>query len=169
MTIALLPLSAAPDANAHAQFVTSSVKYSLWNASMSANGRWLCFNAVNEKTSRLAIISASHRISLEALNERSGEWRWLTDGTHWADKPRWSADGRLIYFVSQEGGLGDVWGLEIDPIAGSPIGLPFRLTGFTGPGLRIGPVPDMGVGGGRLAIPLINPTGNIWMLENFKQ
>ena len=64
----------------------------------------------------------------------------MTDETSWADKPLWSADGRLIYFVSQAGGLGNVWGVEFDPIAGRPVGRPFQLTNFAGPGERIGNV-----------------------------
>ena len=91
---------------------------------MSPNGRWICFNAVGNRTSRLGVVS-----------RKGGKWTWLTDGSSWADKPRWSADGRLIYFVSQGGGLGAVWGIEFDPIAGEPVRQPFQLTHFTGPGV----------------------------------
>ena len=45
-TIMLLPFSAAPRAETEAQIVTSSAEYGLWNASMSPDSRWICFNAV---------------------------------------------------------------------------------------------------------------------------
>ena len=55
MAIMLLPLSAAPRAETQAQLVTSSAEYDLWNADMSPDSRWICFNAVRQgQTSRLA-------------------------------------------------------------------------------------------------------------------
>ena len=40
----------------------------------------------------------------------------------------------MLYFMSDRGGLLNVWGVDFDPEAGHAVGSPFRLTQFTGPG-----------------------------------
>jgi hypothetical protein len=102
------------------------------------------------------------------VSSRGGPWIEITDGTSWDDKPRWSGDGRLLYFFSDRGGLFNVWAVAFDTTMGRPIGDPFPVTRFTGVGEQA-PLGleslELGVGGGRLAIPVVNPTGGIWMLD----
>ncbi len=158
--IALVPASAAPEAERHATIVTTGDD-NLWNASMSPNSRWICFQAQRSTSSRLVVI-ASH----------GGDWNWLTDERFWVDKPKWSADGKLLYFISSQGGLLNVWALRFDSDRGLAVGQPFQVTHFDGSAEHISP--DVGrvelaIGGGRMAFPVINPTGGIWMLENPKR
>jgi Tol biopolymer transport system component len=158
MAIALVPVSAAPKAETEATIVTMSAEYELWNTGMSRNERWICFNAVKDETSKLGIVET-----------KTGTRQWLTDTTVWVDKPRWSPDGRLIYFISKRGGLFNVWAVEFDPDRGTNLGEPFQVTRFDGSGEFIPPNMDrveLAVGRGRLAIPVVKPTGGIWMLEN---
>ena len=44
------------------------------------------------------------------------------------DRPRWSADGRRVIFISGQDGTPDLWQIEIDPATGNPAGEPERLT-----------------------------------------
>jgi serine/threonine protein kinase len=37
-----------------------------------------------------------------------------------ADRPRWSADGRRVIFISGQDGTPDLWQIEIDPATGNP-------------------------------------------------
>ena len=109
-------------------------------------------------------------VSSTSRNSKTDEWTWVTDGTSWADKPMMVTDGRLIYFVTQEGGLGNVWGVEFDPIAGKPVGRPFQLTRFAGPGERMGRtrVSKWASAAAEWRSPSAS-TGGIWILENFKR
>ncbi|MDH4283568.1 MAG: hypothetical protein OEV36_13010, partial [Myxococcales bacterium] len=175
-TIVLVPVSQAPKAEQRATKITDSAEFNLWNASMSPDGKWVCLQAtrpgpqaathatgaeVSGPMSKLAVVSA-----------RGGPWIEITDGTFWDDKPRWSADGRLLYFFSDRGGLFNVWAIAFDSTKGERTGDPFPVTTFTGVGeqapVHFGTL-DLGLGGGRLAIPVINPTGGIWMLDNLKR
>ncbi len=159
-TIALVPLSEKPKGELKAEIVTESTEFNLWNATVSPNARWLCLQA--EKPPLLSS-------KLVVVNRNTGEWTEVTDGTYWDDKPRWASDGRFIYFTSDRGGLWNIWGIAFDPNKGRPMGVPFRLTAFTGLGLQIPPnleVVELGVGGRRLAIPLSSPVGGIWMFDN---
>jgi len=53
-------------------------------------------------------------------------------GHNW--QPDWSPD---VYFVSGRGGFFNVWGIHFDPAGGKPVGEPFRVSAFEGPGLMI--------------------------------
>ena len=46
---------------------------------------------------------------------------------------RWTA----AVFLSNRGGLFNVWAARFDPVAGQQIGEPFRVTHYDGPGERI--------------------------------
>jgi WD40 repeat protein len=56
---------------------------------------------------------------------------------NWDDKPRWSPDGRTIYFLSGRGGFFNVWGIHFDPDAGEPVGQPFQVSKFESPRLMV--------------------------------
>jgi serine/threonine protein kinase len=157
--IALVPVSGAPSAEKLAEIIVRTTDDALWNADISPNGRWVLFQAQKETpvTSRLGI-----------ADRATGRIHWVTDGGVWVDKPRWSVDGRLIYFISRQGGLFNVWAIGFDPDRGVPIGQPFQLTHFDRSGEQIpldaGRV-ELAVARDRLAMPIINPVGAIWMLD----
>ncbi len=75
--------------------------------------------------------------ALYVVPAAGGAWTRITDGKHWDDKPRWSPDGKTIYFVSGRGGFFNVWGIHFDPAEGKPVGEPFRVSTFGGYGLTI--------------------------------
>jgi serine/threonine protein kinase len=161
MAIALVPLSGAPKAETTPKIVTDSAEFGLWNASMSPKGRWICFNATKAGRSKIVVVDVEN-------SDENSEWIEITDGTFLDDKPRWSLDGRLLYFVSDRGGLLNVWAVGVDPATGARDGDPFQVTHFQGPGLQLPSLEglEIGVGGGALSIPVANPSGGIWVLEN---
>ena len=124
-----LPLAAAPHAETKARLVTFHPDYNLFEAHMSPNGRWIAFNAVKSvgtSGSTIYVVPAS-----------GGNWVRVTEDQYWSDKPRWSPDGKTIYFVSSRGGFFNVWGRRFDPLMGSPVGEAFRITNFNNPGQMI--------------------------------
>jgi Tol biopolymer transport system component len=125
MTIVLLPVSLAPAAERRPRIITESTEDHLWNAGMSPNGKWICFQATKEEDSRLAGVRA------DANRASRAQWMWLTSDVVWIDKPRWSADGRIIYYVSRRGGIFNVWGIGFNPTTGTPSDA-FQITHFDG-------------------------------------
>jgi Tol biopolymer transport system component len=163
--IVLLPVSAAPAAERQLKVVTENADYLMWNTNMpSGDDRWICFNATDANVpgggSRLGVVNLSGK-----------GWDLLTGPDVWADKPKWSADGRLIYYVAREGGRATLWALEFDPDKGVAVGQPFPLSGrFSGPAEQIPAdmgLVELGVAPRKIAVPVVKPTGSIWMLENF--
>ena len=126
----------------------------------SPDGRWIVFNAQSLKTvgtSVLGVVPAS-----------GGKWTPLTDATLWADKPRWTPDGRTLYFISNRNGpFFDVWGLRFDPDTGRAIGDTFRVTHNESPGrtLDASAGSELGVSSTRLVVPIVEAKGSVWLLD----
>jgi Tol biopolymer transport system component len=157
-----LPIGPAPEAEKAARILVSSNYLRLWQADESADGRWICYNA----TTRLNDTSAIYVVSANG-----GEPRRLSDENTWDDKPRWSRDGRSIYFISTRGnGDLNVWSLGFDPATGTATGPAVRITQYSGPnetlgsGDRIEPA-DISVGGSRMVVPVHRLSGSIWIIE----
>src|SRR5262249_5507236 len=54
-------------------------------------------------------------------------WIPLTDPSETADKPRWSGDGKTIFYFSNRDSAFCVWGQHFDPRAATPVGEPFAV------------------------------------------
>jgi eukaryotic-like serine/threonine-protein kinase len=160
VAIALLPLSAAPRAETEARIVTSDARHDLRQATLSPDERWIAFTATPSADARVSTIFV--------VSRSGGSWLRVTDGASLDDKPRWSSDGRTIYFVSARGGVLNVWGTHFDPARKTPAGDVFRVTAFEGPRRMIlpsGGSMDLAITGGALVLPIRDVTGGIWMLE----
>ena len=159
----LLPAASAPHAETAAQKIVSDPGYDLWQAHFSPNGRWIVFEAV-AKNSPTAAESA-----LYVVPAAGGSWIRITEGKPWDDKPRWSPDGKTIYFVSSHGGIFNVWGIRFDPTKGKPLGEPFRVSSFESPRLMIprsiSPV-ALSLTEDKLVLTLEEVSGGIWVLDN---
>jgi hypothetical protein len=86
----------------------------------------------------------------------------------WADKPRWSRDGKLIYFV-QADSFFNVWAVRFDGAAGTHAGVPFLVTRYDSPRHQLSPrfgSAEIGVSAHRLMLTIAEQTGNIWTLDS---
>jgi hypothetical protein len=107
--------------------------------------------------------------SLYVVPMSGGPWTRITDGWHWDDKPRWSPDGRTIYYVSGPGGFFNVWGIRFDPTAGKPVGQPFQVSKFDSARLMIPRwIPPVGLSltQQKLVMTMAEESGSIWILDN---
>jgi Tol biopolymer transport system component len=154
--------------------IASDPACNLWQPSVSPNGRWLTFTTQPH--------ASLHRNGIAVTPiEGSPSDRWLRIApTHsWVDKPRWSPDGRLLYFVSREHkDVFNLWATRFDPDSGRPIGEPFEVTHFDStvwevapgaPRQRLSPeVPDgeIGISTKFALLTMAARSGSIWMLDN---
>jgi hypothetical protein len=163
--IGLLPLAAAPDAEGDMKIVTlaDDPNIGLHQPVMSPNDRWIAFIG---PSFRLFVVGPSDRSWIRTYAQR--EWQLVAgDDSAPKDKPRWSVDGRLLYFTSARGGMLNVWAVAFDPASG-PDGAPFKVTNFDGPGEQIPPVItaiEIAVTPDALLIPTERPTGGIWLVH----
>jgi Tol biopolymer transport system component len=80
-------------------------------------------------------------------------WTPLTDSSEWGDKPRWSPDGKTVYFVRYRDSFFNLWAVRFDSGAGTPVGEPFQVTRFGSPTRQIStdlPNAEIGISRSRL-------------------
>jgi Tol biopolymer transport system component/DNA-binding winged helix-turn-helix (wHTH) protein len=150
------PVSPASHESAKTRLVTSSREDGFFQTRISPNGQWVVFEALGRSVAangRLYVVPAS-----------GGEWTPLTNGNAFDDKPRWSPDSKMIYFVSTRQGYPNVWGIRFDPRRGKPVGEPFRVTTFENPAFRV--TGDLAITANRLVLPITESAGNAWVIEN---
>jgi Tol biopolymer transport system component/DNA-binding winged helix-turn-helix (wHTH) protein len=161
----LVPIAAAPHAETAARRMISSPTCSLFQPHFSPDGRWIAFEAVTETLT--GIDSA-----LYVTSAAGGPWIRLGEGKHWDDKPRWSPDGKTIYFLSGRSGFFNVWGIHFNPALGIPVGKPFRVTAFDKSSLMISQRiegAELSITQGSLALLMEETSGSIWVLDDVDQ
>ena len=151
-----------PGENQHHVVFSSDSNTDLWQAHYSPDARWIVFEAI--KDAPLRFLS-----DIYVAPASGGNWVRISDGKNWADKPRWSADGKSIYFLSEELGYFNVYRALFDPTSGKTIGEPAQITRFNDPSMMVGrSMSNVGfsVTRDRLMITLSQRSGSIWILDN---
>lgn len=138
--------------------IAADSNYDLWQSHFSPDGGWIAFNAVRDLNS-----------TIYAMPAVGGSWIRITDSKQWDDKPRWSPDGKTIYYLSQSKGFFNLWGIHFDPVNGRPQGKPFQITSFESPNPIVSSAVsevEISLTEGRLVLPMTQTPGNIWILDN---
>lgn len=163
-SLTLWPLAASPRAEAERRTLAYDPNYDLWQAKYSPDGKWICFVATERQLTRGNTIF----IMPSGGGDRS-QWRPLIDSGEWADKPRWSPDGKMVYFVRYRNSFFNLWAVRFDSATGRRIGEPFQVTRFESPTRQIStdlPNAEIGVSRSRLVLTITEQTGNVWILDN---
>jgi Tol biopolymer transport system component/DNA-binding winged helix-turn-helix (wHTH) protein len=157
----LVPASGVGRTAARAvRVVASDPRLNLFNQRFSPDQRWITFLAHD--------LSSASTSTVYVVPTTGGAWRPITDGTWFDDKPRWGADGRVLYFVSNRSGVTNVWGRKFDSSTGMPIGEPFAVTSFRSPRFVLTPRTiqmDIAVTATHLLLPMSESRSDIWMLD----
>ena len=163
--ICLFPLSAAPHAETEMRVIASDPKNSLWTPRFSPDGHWVSYvsqKPVGADVSVIYVISAMG----------GGTPVRITAEDMWCDWPRWSPDGKTLYFVSNyRSSFLNVWGIHFDPEQGHAVGEPFQVTKIESPGRMISPqiaLMEMSLNKNQLALPITDVSGSIWVLGNLE-
>lgn len=158
----LIPFSSLRHAEtAAAQKIVSNPAYQMYQPHISPDERWVVFEAVAN--------TPSPESALYVVPASGGPWTRITDGRRWDDKPRWSPDGKTIYFLSGAGGFFNVWGIRFDPAKGKNVGQPFQISKFDNQRVRISDsIPQVGFSltQDKLVLTMAEESGNIWLLDN---
>jgi Tol biopolymer transport system component len=144
--------------------ILESSGVNFWQARYSPDNRWVSFVAQrmrNPGTVEIGIAAAG--------SNRATTWARILDDHVWPDKPRWSPDGRTLYFLSRgSDGYFNLWGVPIDPARGAQTGKPFQVMHFGSPDWHIDrniDAAEIGLASDRLVLPMQNVKGSIWLLS----
>ena len=99
-------------------------KLELWQSQISADGRWVTFVAVPGEDRR-AIYIAPYQPGVPP--ER---WIQAVAADAENDKPRWSPDGKTLYYTSTRDGYRCIWMQRLNPSTKRPAGDPLPLLHF---------------------------------------
>jgi serine/threonine protein kinase/Tol biopolymer transport system component len=166
--------STSATASAPLRIVAADPRYNLWQGRFSPDGRWVAFVfvATDGRQYPGVAITAADPLQDSSSPPDAGlpaRWHRVAPDQLFVDKPRWSPDGRLLYFIARgPGSRFNVWATRIAPATGMPIGAPFQITHFDRPDLLISPEieqAEMSVSASRLVLTMKKVTGSIWLLD----
>jgi serine/threonine protein kinase len=145
-----------------------SSQFGLFHAKFTQDGRWITFSGLDTQAfpSRLWVLAAPFQ---GETPPKESDWIGIVRDQHWNDKPRWSPDGKRIYFVSDRDGFTCLWSQPLEPETKRPIGPPLplhHLHQVRRSILNVGyALMDIAVAPDKIVLNLGEITGNIWMTK----
>jgi Tol biopolymer transport system component len=132
-------------------------KYPIWAARLSPDESWACFTAELRPGQLQSFMAPVH----DDLPPPESTWISIDCG-------RWSPDGSVLYFISERDGFHCLYAQRFDPKAKRPVGVALpahhfhktRRSVIEDPAWR-----GVSVAEDKVAITLVDLTGNIWMAE----
>ncbi len=103
--------------------ILSAPGASVGEATWSPQDRYILFT-VSLHHANAQVFAARFPPGAKAPDRR---WIAITGPTESTDKPRWSGDGRTIFYFSNRDSAWCIWGRHFDPIFGVPSGSPFPI------------------------------------------
>jgi WD40 repeat protein len=102
---------------------------SLSEATWSPNNEYLLFTASPDGTSKQVFAVRFPRQS----RTPQGKWVSITEQSSFNDRPRWSGDGKTIFYLSRRDGFSCIWGQRFDGGSGQLIAAPFPVLHYHNP------------------------------------
>jgi Tol biopolymer transport system component/DNA-binding winged helix-turn-helix (wHTH) protein len=143
-------------------FVASD-KHAVYQTQVSPDDKWVTIEAVSLSRPNSRIYVAPVRSNAAGP---VSEWIPIGFPEGWDDKPRWSPNGALVYFISQHDGFLCLWAQTVDASTKRPLGEPFAAYHFHT--ARLSPMTvglgalEMGIGPDKVVLNLGELSGNIW-------
>jgi len=133
----------------------------LFPRGFSPDGGWISFSKASPEGQILMI--APFRLSSPPGEE---EWFAVTDSFTNDFQPRWSVDGRILYFISERDGFACIWARRMDVATQRPTGDPFAVLHLHGASRRMRTgVRPLSVARDKLAFSMEERAGSIWTLQ----
>ena len=141
-----------------------SAKNNVYEAKFSPDGKWVAFAAGTGGHSRIFIAAVR-----DGKAAPEAEWISASDLFGSSNKPRWSPDGNLIYFVSRRDGFLCLWAQRLTPRTRQLAGAPFSIAHFHQTHRSMMNVADgvleIAVAKDKIVFNLSELTGHIWSAE----
>ncbi len=167
VTVWQVPVGAAPRAELQERKILADPRFEIYQPHFSPDGSWIVFQGVGQSDPGG---HSKRPSSLYVMRAAGGPWIPIVSDVNWADKPRWSADGRIIYFLWSHDSAFAVWGIRFNPVTGKRVGNAFRVSPLDSPDLMASDVNigslEISVSRKSLVTTVGQVTGGIWVLDN---
>jgi len=136
--------------------------FSLSDANWSPENEYLLFTAYRSGDSKQIFAVRFPR----TLGRATGKWIPVSESLQWGDRPKWSPDGKTIFYLSTRDGFSCVWGQHFDPEKGEIVGSPFAVMHYHN--LRLSPARiaprgfDLTVSGDAIYLNVGEETASLW-------
>lgn len=140
-------------------------KHSLYQPHFSPDDRWIAFLAkTGQDRSRIYVVPFNGPVAHDPVS-----WIPVTAGDTLDDKPRWSPDGSLLYFLSERDGFRCLWAQRLHAGSKRPEGDAFAVQHFHTSrrslmNVGLGPL-EIAVTSDALVFNMGERTGNIWRIS----
>ncbi len=154
------------DRSGHTVPLLHSSESALFSPSLSRDGKWLALVVRTPPN--------DHRVTVVPLHNGAAaakpDWISVTESGPWVNKPRWSPNGNLLYYISDRDGFTCIWASRLNPITKQPEGAPKAVMHFhtgsssldTAYGL------ELSVADNKLVVDIGQSSGNIWLVPAAK-
>lgn len=149
------------DESGQERLFAKSTEFAMFSPSISSDGRWVAL-VLRKPPSEHAVVIVPVRNGAAAPES---EWVRITEPGPWYDKPRWSPDDSVLYYVSDRDGFVCIWTVPVDHTTKKPVAETKPLAHFheSRHSLRNVYGFDMGVARDKLVFNLGEDLGNIWL------
>jgi Tol biopolymer transport system component len=157
IALCIMPVASGQRSPRGVQYLASDPDRNLYAARVSPNKRWISFLA----------FTTDAKSTVYVMPAEGGPWTEVTGRTDTTDKPRWSPDGRSVYFLSNQSGRWNLWGRRFDPSTGKPSGAPFQVTHFDTPDylLYFDHTIQLSITRSSIVLPVTESSGHIWTVD----
>jgi Tol biopolymer transport system component len=132
--------------------------------SISDDGKWIAFLAFrNDRDFSMYVAPFS-----PDRPPPQSEWISIPHSPKAHPNPRWSPDGNMLYFSSEQDGYACIWAERLDPATKRPRGEPFAVQHFHASSLRmLAPsfIEPVALAVDKVVLSLKSSSGGIWMLK----
>jgi hypothetical protein len=139
--------------------------YGLYRGHFSPDERWVTFHADDPRRGTSVFIAPFRGRALVP----ESEWIAVTHGKAFDDAPRWSPDGALLYYFSDQDGSRCIWAQPLEQVTKKPVGAPLAVLHLHSRQDSVGAVSvgrlDLFVVQDKIVFTMGELTGNIWMAD----
>jgi Tol biopolymer transport system component len=131
---------------------------------LSNDGKWITFHTSDHINRQIQLAPFT------GTGIPQSKWIAVTDATALDREARWSADGSLIYFLSDRDGFRCIWARRLNAVNKHPVGPIFAVLHLHNPRLSLMHVPNTGhvslcSVGNQLIFAMGELTGNLWSTD----
>ena len=138
-----------------------STESALFSPSVSRDGKWIALIVRTPPN--------DHRITVVPLRNgtaaANSDWIPVTESGPWVNKPRWSPNGNLLYYISDRDGSACIWASRLDPATKKPVGEPTPVMHFHSVRSSLDRAYglELSIADDKLVVDVGENSGNIWL------